>query len=130
MLKDTPAFGSFSVDDLKKAKEFYGDTLGLKVSDTKEGLNIKFFGGGAVFIYPKPNHVPATFTVLNFAVEDIDNAVDHLKKKGVALEHYPSMHQDENGIARGKSAGMGPDIAWFKDPAGNILSVLEGEKEK
>ena len=128
MFKDTRAFSSFSVDDLQKAKEFYGQTLGLEVSETKEGLALRLAGGGQVFIYPKPNHEPATFTVLNFRVNDIDQAVDQLKKLGVSLERYDGeMKTDEKGIFRGAARGEGPNIAWFKDPAGNILSVLERE---
>jgi catechol 2,3-dioxygenase-like lactoylglutathione lyase family enzyme len=125
MFKNTPAFSGYSVDDLAKAKEFYGDLLGLEVEETKQGLNLKI-KGTSVFLYPKNDHAPATFTVLNFAVEDIDAAVDEMTGKGIAFERYEGMHQDEKGIARGKAASMGPDIAWFKDPAGNILSVLEG----
>jgi predicted enzyme related to lactoylglutathione lyase len=128
MFKNTKAFSSFSSDDLMKAKEFYGQTLGLEVSETKEGLALRLAGGGQVFIYPKPNHEPATFTVLNFRVNDIDQAVDQLKKLGVSFEHYDGeMKTDEKGIFRGSARGGGPNIAWFKDPAGNILSVLEGE---
>ena len=123
MFKVTEAFPSFSVNDLKKAKDFYGKTLGLKVSETPEGLELKT-GGTAVFIYPKPNHAPATFTVLNFPVDDIDDAVASLKERGVKFEQYnlPDMKTDKDGVARGPH---GPQIAWFKDPAGNILSVLE-----
>ena len=123
MFKVTEAFPSFSVNDLKKAKEFYGKTLGLKVAETQEGLELKT-GGTAVFIYPKPNHSPATFTVLNFPVDDIDEAVASLKERGVKFEQYnlPDLKTDRDGVARGPH---GPQIAWFKDPAGNILSVLE-----
>jgi catechol 2,3-dioxygenase-like lactoylglutathione lyase family enzyme len=123
MLKDAEAFASFSVNDLKQAKEFYGKTLGLKVAETQEGLELKT-GGTPVFIYPKPNHSPATFTVLNFPVDDIDEAVAGLKERGVKFEQYnlPDMKTDKDGVARGPH---GPQIAWFKDPAGNILSVLE-----
>jgi catechol 2,3-dioxygenase-like lactoylglutathione lyase family enzyme len=126
MFKDTKAFSSFSVDDLNKAKEFYGQTLGLEVSETPEGLGLRIAGGGQVFIYPKPNHEPATFTVLNFPVEKIDKAVDQLTKLGVRFEQYEGeMKTDEKGIFRGAASGEGPNIAWFKDPAGNVLSVLE-----
>lgn len=126
MFTDTPAFSSFSVDDLAKAKEFYGETLGLKVTETKEGLDVKL-KGCALFIYAKPDHAPATFTVLNFMVPDIDRAVSDLREKGVTIENYDigEMTADEKGIYRGKAAGQGPDIAWFKDPAGNVLSVLQ-----
>jgi predicted enzyme related to lactoylglutathione lyase len=126
MFKDTKAFSSFSVNDLPKAKEFYGQTLGLEVSEMPEGLQLKIAGGGVVFIYPKPNHAPATFTVLNFPVGDIEAAVDELTKHGVRLESYEGdIQTDEKGIHRGKE---GPMIAWFKDPAGNILSVLQNRE--
>ncbi|MEJ0073539.1 MAG: VOC family protein [Candidatus Saccharibacteria bacterium] len=115
----------FSVDDAAKAKQFYSETLGLDVEEDQMGLTLKLAGANDVFVYAKPDHQPATYTVLNFPVDDIDKAVDELTAKGVTFEHYgPEAHQDEKGIARGKAAGMGPDIAWFKDPAGNILSVL------
>ena len=128
MFKNTKAFSSFSADDLKKAKEFYGQTLGLEVSETEEGLGLQIAGGGQVFIYPKPNHEPASFTVLNFPVDDIEKAVDELTTRGVRFESYEGqLKTDEKGIFRGASRGEGPDIAWFKDPAGNILSVV-GEK--
>lgn len=122
MFKEAEAFSSFSVNDLKKAKEFYGQTLGLDVAETAEGLELHL-GGNTVFIYPKPNHTPASFTVLNFAVNDIEEAVDELGALGLRLEHYdlPDLKTDDRGIMR----GPGPKIAWFKDPAGNILSVLE-----
>jgi len=123
MFKDTKAFSSFSVNDLPKAREFYGQTLGLEVSETPEGLQLKIAGGGMVFIYPKPNHTPATFTVLNFPVDDIETAVEELAKRGVRFESYEGeIKTDEKGIHRVKE---GPMIAWFKDPAGNILSVLQ-----
>jgi catechol 2,3-dioxygenase-like lactoylglutathione lyase family enzyme len=128
MFKDTKAFSSFSVDDLNKAKEFYGHTLGLDVSETKEALRLQIAGGGQVFLYPKPNHAPASFTVLNFPVEDIEKAVDALTALGVQFESYEGeLKTDEKGIFRGAAQGEGPNIAWFKDPAGNILSVLESE---
>ena len=126
MFKDTHAFSGFSVDDIQPAKEFYGQTLGLEVSETKEGLALRIAGGGQVFIYPKPNHTPASFTILNFPVQNIDQAVDALLKLGVRFESYEGqMKTDEKGIFRGAAQGKGPNIAWFKDPAGNILSVLE-----
>ena len=131
MFKDTPAFSGFSVDDIAKAKMFYAETLGLNVSDDNAMgmLNLHLKGGGEVMIYPKENHVSAEYTVLNFAVDNIDEAVDGLTAKGVKFEHYDGqMKTDEKGIARGKAVGMGPDIAWFKDPAGNVLAVLEDEK--
>lgn len=127
MFKSTKAFSSFSVNDLARAKEFYGQTLGVEVLETKEGLGLKL-PGVEVFLYPKPNHEAATFTVLNFQVADIEQAVDELTKLGVKFESYEGeMKTDEKGIFRGADKGEGPNIAWFKDPAGNILSVLEGE---
>lgn len=122
LFRDAKAFSSFSVNDLQQAKEFYGQTLGLDVKETAEGLELRN-GGQSVFLYPKPNHTPASFTVLNFQVDDIETAVDELEALGVKLEHYdlPDMKTDERGIFRGQP---GPQIAWFKDPAGNILSVL------
>jgi predicted enzyme related to lactoylglutathione lyase len=123
MFKDTKAFSGFSVNDLQKAKEFYSQTLGLEVSELPEGLELQIAGGGTIFIYPKPNHSPATFTILNFPVDNIDQAVDKLSQLGMSFEHYNQgqLKTDEKGI----SHGPGPTIAWFKDPAGNILSVLE-----
>ena len=123
MLGDSKAFSGFSANDIEKAKEFYGRTLGLKVSETNGLLTLHLAGGSNVLIYPKPNHTPATFTVLNFPVDDVDQAVDELAKRGVRFEIYdlPDIKTDKKGIMRGK----GPTIAWFKDPAGNILSVLE-----
>lgn len=127
MFKGNKAFSSFSANDLVKAKKFYAEILGLDVSETKEGgLGLKLGGGGEVFIYPKPNHEPATFTVLNFQVDDIDQAVAELKKLGVQFESYEGeIKTDEKDIFRGADRGEGPNIAWFKDPAGNILSVIE-----
>lgn len=127
MLQARTAFGGFSVNDLAKAKAFYVDTLGLKLVDDKMGLQLELPGGGQLFIYDKPDHQPATFTILNFVVDDIDEAVDHLvSDHSIAFERYDNMpgDQDEKGILRGKAAGMGPDIAWFKDPAGNILAIM------
>jgi catechol 2,3-dioxygenase-like lactoylglutathione lyase family enzyme len=123
MFKDAKAFSSFSVNDLKPAKEFYGNTLGLEVKELPEGLEIRLADGLNVFLYPKPNHTPASFTVLNFPVDDIDEAVDELNSLGIRLEKYnqPEIRTDEKGIMR----GPGPEIAWFKDPAGNVLSVVE-----
>lgn len=123
IFKEAKSFCSFSVNDLQKAKQFYGETLGLEIKNTPEGLELHT-GDNVVFLYPKPNHTPASFTVLNFHVDDIEEAVDELKSLGVKLEHYdlPDIKTDERGIAR---AQQGPIIAWFKDPAGNILSVLE-----
>jgi catechol 2,3-dioxygenase-like lactoylglutathione lyase family enzyme len=123
MFKDSKAFSGFSVDDIPRAKQFYGDTLDLNVSDEMGGLALHLGSGADVFLYPKDNHVPATFTVLNFPVEDVDEAVDRLTAAGVTFERYEGFEQDEKGIARGGEE-RGPTIAWFKDPAGNILSVL------
>ena len=121
------AFSGFSVDDLEKAKMFYTSILGLKLQDEKMGLQFALPGGGQLFIYDKPDHQPAKYTVLNFVVADIDTAVAELEKNGVKMEHYnmKEIPQDEKGIARGKAVEMGPDIAWFTDPAGNILSVMQ-----
>lgn len=125
MLKDNKAFSGYSANDLDKAKEFYGDILGLRVELSEMGLVLHLAGGNDIFIYQKEDHQPATYTVLNFVVDDIDQAVDELTAKGVTFETYEGMHQDSKGIARGLAAQMGPDIAWFKDPADNILSVLQ-----
>lgn len=125
MFKAKAAFSGISVNDLEKAKKFYTKTLGLEVDNDKMGLQLTLPGGGKLFIYPKENHRPATFTVLNFVVSDIDEAVAQLEKAGVTFEKYEGFNQDEKGIARGKSVNQGPDIAWFTDPAGNIISVLE-----
>jgi catechol 2,3-dioxygenase-like lactoylglutathione lyase family enzyme len=124
MLTTTGGFSGFSVDDEAEALAFYRDRLGLTVVDTAMGLQLDITGGAPVFVYAKPNHVPATFTVLNFEVADIDVAVDELLASGVTIERYEGTYQDEKGITRGKAANRGPDIAWFLDPAGNILSVL------
>ncbi|HSX06610.1 MAG TPA: VOC family protein [Candidatus Saccharimonadia bacterium] len=125
MFKPQAAFSGFSVDDLAKAKEFYTGVLGLQIESEEMGLRLQLPGGGKLFIYDKPNHEPATFTVLNFAVDTIDEAVDALVEQGITFERYEMMEQDEKGIARGLSAHQGPDIAWFKDPAGNILAILQ-----
>jgi predicted enzyme related to lactoylglutathione lyase len=123
MLKDSEAFSGYSVDDLGKAQAFYGETLGIETSMDPEGLAVRVAGGRPVFLYPKPNHQPATFTVLNFPVADIDAAVDQLVAAGVQMEQYgEGFGQDDKGIARDP---RGPAIAWFRDPAGNILSVLQ-----
>jgi catechol 2,3-dioxygenase-like lactoylglutathione lyase family enzyme len=117
------SFSSFSVDDQDKARAFYTNVLGLQVNDNEVGLELVLSGGSHVFVYPKENHQPATFTVLNFEVDDIDTAVDDLMQRGVTFERYPQFPgQDEKGIARGD---LGPPIAWFEDPAGNILAVIE-----
>lgn len=125
LLRDSQVFSGFSSNDLAKAKEFYGQTLGLEVTEDMGLLNLHFAGGGTHVIYPKENHEPATFTVLNFPVKDIDETVDALTSAGVKFERYEGLNQDERGIARPPAPGQGPSIAWFKDPAGNILSVLQ-----
>jgi catechol 2,3-dioxygenase-like lactoylglutathione lyase family enzyme len=128
MFKPQAAFSGFSVNDLAKAKEFYQGTLGVQVEEEGEGMGIRIHlpGGGTVFVYDKPDHQPASFTILNFVVDDIDGAVDELTSRGVQFEHYDNgAKTDDKGIARGRSQNMGPDIAWFKDPAGNFLSVLQ-----
>jgi len=125
MLKVKAAFSGFSVNDLAKSNEFYTKTLRLKVDDEGMGLTLHLPNGGTVFIYPKPDHQPATYTILNFVVENIDEAVDELRSRGVTFERYEGPPQDEKGILRGRAQNMGPDIAWFRDPAGNILSVLQ-----
>jgi catechol 2,3-dioxygenase-like lactoylglutathione lyase family enzyme len=123
MLRASNAFSGFSVNDIPKAKKFYGDVLGLKVSEDHDILTLHLANGGSVIAYPKPNHEPATFTILNFPVPDVDKTVDELKKRGVRFEHYDTkdLKTDEKGVMRGN----GPTIAWFKDPAGNILSVID-----
>jgi predicted enzyme related to lactoylglutathione lyase len=121
MFTNTKAFSGFAVDDTEKAKEFYGKTLGLPVTEDYGLLRLHITGGTDIVVYPKPGHVPASFTILNFPVDDIDAAVDGLVEKGVRFEKYEGMEADEKGIFR----GGGPYIAWFTDPAGNILSVLQ-----
>jgi catechol 2,3-dioxygenase-like lactoylglutathione lyase family enzyme len=121
MFENTKAFSGFSVDDVPKAKAFYGDTLGLRVSEENGLLTLHLAGGTDVLVYPKPHHTPAEFTILNFPVDDIEVAVDELVERGVRFERYDGIETDERGIAR----GAGPLIAWFKDPAGNVLSVLQ-----
>lgn len=122
MLSNRPAFSGFSTNDIPAAKAFYGDTLGVDVNEDDGMLTLKFPGGHTVLIYPKDDHEPATFTVLNIQVEDIDATVDRLTEAGVTFEHYgPEAGQDERGIAR----DYGPPIAWFKDPAGNIVSLIK-----
>jgi catechol 2,3-dioxygenase-like lactoylglutathione lyase family enzyme len=125
MFKNAKAFSGFSVDDIPAAREFYGTTLGLEVTDVEDMVDVALGTGAHVLIYPKPNHEPATYTVLNFPVDDVDAAVDDLASRGVAFERYdePDLKTDEKGIFRGE----GPTIAWFRDPAGNILAVLEAE---
>ncbi len=128
MLKGSDAFSGFSVDDMDVAKEFYGGTLGLEVEDqgAARGLRLKVAGPNGIFIYSKEDHAPATYTILNFRVDDIDAAVDELTGKGVKFEHYENL-TDSKGVVRGIANGQGPDIAWFKDPAGNFLSVMKEE---
>jgi len=124
VLADSPAFSGFAVPDVEAARRFYADTLGLRVEvDERMGgmLTLHLGGGANVLVYPKPDHVPATYTVLNFPVDDIDATVAELTSRGVTFERYPGMPQDENGVQR----GQGPAIAWFTDPAGNVLSVLQ-----
>ncbi len=121
MFRDSHAFSGFSSNDLATARAFYEGTLGLEVTEENGMLNLHLAGGGRVVVYPKPNHEPATFTVLNFPADDIDATVDRLIAAGVRFEHYEGLEQDERGIAR----AYPPPIAWFKDPAGNILSVIQ-----
>ena len=122
MFRDAKAFSGFSVDDIPKAQEFYGRTLGLDVTEQNGMLFLHIAGGSKILVYPKPDHAPASFTILNFPVGDIEEAVDELTRRGVRFESYEGeLKTDEKGIFR----GGGPLIAWFKDPAGNILSVLE-----
>ena len=121
MLANTPAFSGFAVPDIDAAREFYANTLGLKVSEEHGMLTLHLAGDRPTLVYPKPDHTPATYTILNFQVEDIDAAVDELASRGISFERYEGFPQDEKGVVR----DQGPKIAWFKDPAGNILSVLE-----
>ena len=122
MFNKTKAFSGFAVDDIAAAKEFYGGTLGLNVTEEYGMLTLHIDQGGDIIIYPKEDHTPANFTILNFPVGDVDQAVDQLSERGVTFERYEGFEQDEKGVARGD---QGPAIAWFTDPAGNILSVLE-----
>jgi catechol 2,3-dioxygenase-like lactoylglutathione lyase family enzyme len=121
VFEHTKAFSGFSVDDIPRAREFYGGTLGLPVTEQNGMLTLHIAGGRDILVYPKPDHVPATYTILNFPVDDIDAAVDQLAGRGVVFERYASV--DAKGVMR----EQGPPIAWFKDPAGNILSVLQAE---
>jgi catechol 2,3-dioxygenase-like lactoylglutathione lyase family enzyme len=130
MLNKSEAYSGFAVNDLDKAREFYGEALGLKVEmlDEENGLmQLNHAGGKVTLCYLKPDLEPGNYTILNFPVDDIDAAVDELSGKGVSFERYDGFEQDEKGIARGIAQNQGPDIAWFKDPAGNILSVLQEE---
>jgi catechol 2,3-dioxygenase-like lactoylglutathione lyase family enzyme len=121
MFADTEAFSGFSVSDIDEARKFYTETLGLRVTEQYGLLTLQLAGGRNILIYPKADHIPASFTILNFQVDDIDAAVDELTSRGVSFERYEGMEQDAKGINR----GGGPFIAWFTDPAGNILSVLQ-----
>ena len=121
MFANTKAFSGFAVDDVQKAREFYGQTLGLNTSEENGLLTLHLSGDRATLVYPKPGHVPASYTILNFPVDDIDKAVDELADRGVEFERYDGFEQDEKGVFR----GGGPYIAWFTDPAGNVLSVLQ-----
>jgi predicted enzyme related to lactoylglutathione lyase len=126
VLTTSTAFSGFAAKDIEAARTFYGETLGVKLLPNAMGMvEIDLGTGGSVIIYPKPDHVPATFTVLNFVVDDIDRAVDELTAAGVEIARYPGSYQDDKGIARGIANNQGPDIAWFSDPSGNILSVLQ-----
>jgi catechol 2,3-dioxygenase-like lactoylglutathione lyase family enzyme len=121
MFENTKAFSGFAVDDIEAAKKFYGETLGLRTSEQNGLLFLHLAGDRDTLVYPKASHTPAEYTILNFPVDDIDAAVDELVSRGVTFERYDGMNQDERGVSRD-----GPDIAWFKDPAGNVLSVLKG----
>ena len=121
MFTNTKAFSGFAVDDMEKARQFYGQTLGLKTSEEYGLMTLHIADDRPTLVYPKPDHTPAEYTILNFPVDDIDQAVDELASRGVSFERYDGADQDEKGIHRGE----GPYIAWFKDPAGNVLSVLQ-----
>ena len=121
MFGNTRAYSGFSTNDISAAKKFYGETLGMNVSEQNGMLSLQVAGSNDILVYPKPDHTPASFTILNFPVANIDEAVDELTKRGVNFERYAGSDQDEKGIMR----GQGPPIAWFTDPGGNILSVLE-----
>ena len=127
MFQDAKAYSGFSTNDIPKTKDFYGRVLGLEVSEDYGMLRIRLGSGATVIVYPKADHTPASYTMLNFPVQDVDAAVRDLVSQGVVMEQYNNkdMPQDANGVLRGIKVGMGPDIAWFKDPAGNILSVLQ-----
>ena len=121
MFTNTKAFSGFAVDDVDKARAFYSETLGLEVSEENGQLTLNIADDRPTLVYPRPNHTPAEYTILNFPVDDIDQAVDDLTARGVQFERYEGFDQDERGIMR----GQGPPIAWFKDPAGNVLSVIQ-----
>ncbi|GJF34633.1 hypothetical protein KNE206_73330 [Kitasatospora sp. NE20-6] len=122
MFGTTKAFSSFAVNDIPAARRFYGETLGLDVSEENGMLSLRLAGGASVFVYPKPDHTPAGFTVLNFSVDDIEQAVDDLAARGVSFERYPGFEADGRGIVRAEG---GPMIAWFTDPAGNVVAVMQ-----
>jgi predicted enzyme related to lactoylglutathione lyase len=122
MLKVDQAFNGFSVNDLAAAKEFYGEALGVQLEEIPAGIRLKI--GNGILVYPKEGHQPATYTILNFPVDNIDEALEELTAKGIKFEHYAGI-TDQKGVARGLAHDRGPDIAWFKDPAGNILSILQ-----
>jgi catechol 2,3-dioxygenase-like lactoylglutathione lyase family enzyme len=121
MFTNTKAFSGFAVDDIEKAREFYANTLGLEVTEENGQLTLHIAGDRPTFVYPRPGHTPAEYTILNFPVDDIDKAVDELTARGVEFERYEGFDQDDKGIMR----DQGPQIAWFKDPAGNVLSVIQ-----
>jgi catechol 2,3-dioxygenase-like lactoylglutathione lyase family enzyme len=128
MLGNSKAYSGFAVKDLAEAREFYGEKLGLKTSilDEENGLmQLELAGDRNTLVYQQPDATPASYTILNFPVEDIDQVVDELAARGVNFERYDGFEQDEKGIARGIASGRGPDIAWFKDPSGNVLSALQ-----
>ena len=127
MFEQSRPFGGLSVDDIRAAREFYGGTLGFALEERMGGLDVALPGGGSLWIYPKPNHQAATFTVLNFPVPDVPAAVDALNAAGVRTKIYDDARfpTDERGIQHGRAGGHGPDIAWFRDPAGNVLAVLD-----
>lgn len=125
MLHIQSTFSGFSVNDLGAAKQFYAELLGLKLADTVGGTTIHLPGGAEAWMYEKADHVPAAYTMLDFRVSNIDEAHEYLTNSGVEFEQYPGSYQDEKGIMRGKDHNMGPNIAWFKDPAGNILAIVE-----
>ena len=122
MFADTRAFSGFAVDDVARAREFYERTLGIRTSEANGLLTLHLAGDRPTLVYPRPGHRPADYTILNFPVDDVERAVDELTARGVAMERYDGFDQDDKGISR---AAGGPPIAWFKDPAGNVLSVIE-----
>jgi hypothetical protein len=128
MFQDVSAFSSYSVDDIVAAKTFYQDVLGCTVSEDEMGLHLSFKNGHTVYIYQKDDHVPATFTVLNFSVTSVDETIERLSERGITMERYDTLPAplDEKGVLRGKAAGIGPDIAWFTDPARNVIAIMAG----